>query len=217
MMSSYFESQYHKQDEAFVQKLLQKADQVYTAMVNKLGFANQRGQRKIKLLVCDSIAMFAEECGITESEFQEWMAGCYNAANDTIILLSPRLSAVHTAESIEQIFVHEMIHLIVDRGTGMTDAPLWCSEGIALLYAEQVSPAYLQEENCPDIESLLDVDSFDGNGGYDYSAAYVWYFIKCFGYQTFLKLYKKEIEAKDWITADFEQQAVRNMKEYFQS
>ncbi len=87
-------------------------------------------------------------------------------------------------------------------------APLWCAEGIALYYAEQIEPDNISVEAAPPISSLLDEDTFADNGGYEYSGAYVRHYIDRFGLSAFMELYGGSNAAAALIYPDFERKAV---------
>lgn len=212
MESKYFEVRYDKNDEVFAQILANKADKVYEDVITKLGFANVMGKNKIILTVCESVAGYLEETGKTAPEYQEWMVGNSDFERRKITILSPQVSTTHTAQELEQVFVHEMLHIIFDTYAGNTDAPIWCAEGIAILHAQQIDLHYVDESDYPRISDLLDEETFAERGGYDYAGVYVWYFMERYGFAKFAELYLNKSDALALIYEGFEKDAIHALK-----
>ena len=211
MKTKYFELIYDKSDEAFAQKLAHKADKVYEEMISRFGFDSPAEDRKILLTICDNVSLYIEVTNKTEEEYQEWMVGNCDFENRKITILSPRIATVHSEEEIEKVFVHETIHMIFDINAGGTDAPAWCAEGIAILYAGQIEPEYIDDSDHPKSDQLLDEETFAERGGYDYAGVYVRHFIQQYGFDRFLELYKNAPGAAELIYNGFEEEAIRSV------
>ena len=212
MKSKYFEIKYEKNDEAFAQTLAARADMLYEDLIRKFGFGNLFEGEKIILTVCATVSRYLEETGKCAEEYQEWMVGNCDFKDRKITILSPRISTTHTADELEKVFVHETIHMIFDTYAGNLLAPIWCAEGIATLFAEQVPLNYIDEKNYPPITELLDEETFATNGGYDYSGVYVWYYIQRYGFAKFLELYTNAPGTCELIYEGFELDAIREIK-----
>lgn len=209
MKSKYFEVRYAKNDEAFAQALANKADKIYEDMISNFGFDDVMGDEKNVLTICENVAQYLETTGKTIEEYQEWMVGNSDFEHRKITILSPHASTTHTAQELEQVFVHETIHMIFDTYAGTTDTPIWCAEGIAILYAGQVDLNYVNESDYPQIQELLDEETFADRGGYDYAGVYVWYFMERYGFKKFVELYNNASDAHALIYRGFEKEAIK--------
>lgn len=214
-ITDYFEVYYDKADETFAQTLARKADIIYEDLNCKFGFGNLFREQKIILTICESVSKYLKVTNKTADEYEEWMVGNCDFENRKITILSPRISTTHTAPELEKVFVHETIHMIFDTYAGNLEAPIWCAEGIATLYAEQVPLNCIDEQNYPRIINLLDEETFADNGGYDYSGVYVWYFIQRYGFAKFLKLYTNVPRMSELIYEGFEMEAICKIKKLF--
>lgn len=213
MKSKYFDVIYEKVDESFAEVIADKADKVYEDIIGRFGFDGVLGDEEVVLTICESVPRYIEVTNKTVEEYQEWMVGNSDFENRKITILSPRVSTTHTSEDIEKVLVHEIIHMIFDVHAGNDNAPIWCAEGIAILYAEQVELEYIDERVYPKIDELLDEESFAERGGYDYAGVYVWYFIERYGFAKFLELYCNVADASGLIYEGFESEAIRKFKD----
>lgn len=210
--SNYFEIYYTEEDETFALTLSGRADKLYENLNHQFGFKNLFTKHKINLIVCESVTKFQEITGKTPEAYQEWMVGNCDFENRKIALLSPRVSTTHTTDELEKVFVHETIHMLFDTYAGNLNAPIWCAEGIATLYAEQVPLNYVNESDYPKVTELLDEETFADYAGYDYSGVYVWYFLKRYGFAKFLELYTNMPGTYELIYEGFEPDAIREIK-----
>ena len=213
MKSEYFEIHYEQNDQAFAQTLAKKADRIYQDLCHKFGFTDLFGENKITLIICESVTKYLEVTNKSAEDYQEWMVGNCDFKNRKIAILSPRVSTTHSPSELEKVFVHETIHMIFDTYAGNLDAPIWCAEGIATLFAEQVPVNYIEEHDYPRITDLLDGETFAENGGYDYSGVYVWYFMQRYGFAKFLELYTNVPGTYELIYKGFETDAICTIKE----
>ena len=212
MNSKYFEVRFDPSDEPFAQTLMARADVVYAELMEKFGFTRSGAGQKILLTVCKSVPEYLEATHKAAEEYQEWMVGSSNLQNQTIAILSPRISTTHTAKELEKVFVHETVHMILDTQAGHEDAPIWCAEGIAVLYAEQVELDYIDEIDYPKIKELLNEETFAERGGYNYSGVYIWYFIERYGFSKFWELYNNVPGTFEMVYDCFEEDAIRSIK-----
>lgn len=212
MNYKYFDIRYDRADEAFAQTVAEKADRLYEDMLRNFGFRSDTADQKILLTICGSIPQYLEATGKAPEAYQEWMVGNSDFGHRRITILSPRVSTTHSAQALEKVFIHELIHMIFDIQTRAADAPLWCAEGVAILYADQIELEYAEEEGHPKIMELLDEETFPDRGGYDYAGVYVWYYIERFGFAEFLKLYRNSPAAVQ-PACGFELEAIRKLRE----
>lgn len=199
------------EDAAFAQCLADRAGKLWQEWQGRLGFCMD-GSREVAVEVCGSVEAFLQSTGKAPEAYREWMVGNCDHHRCRLSLLSPRVSVTHTAAELEKVFVHELIHLLFDLGMAGVEAPIWCAEGVAVLYAEQIWVGGLSVAECPSIASLQDEDAFAELGGYDYAGAYVWYFIRQYGFERFLALYRGESAATALLGEGFEQRAVQALR-----
>lgn len=211
--TDYFKIYYTEEDETFALTLTGRADKLYKNLSHQFNFGNLFADKIINLIVCESVAKFQEVTGKSPEKYQEWMVGNCDFENRKIAILSPRVSTTHTSAELEKVFIHETIHMLFDTYAGNLDAPIWCAEGIATLYAEQVPLNCIDEQNYPLITNLSDEETFADYGGYDYSGVYVWYFIQRYGFTKFLELYTNVPGVSGLIYNGFEADAIRELKE----
>ena len=163
--------------------------------------------------ICPDAESFILYTGKSAEEYQDWMVGNADRRLNRLCLLSPRVVADRPPEAMEQIALHETVHIVFDQLCDPESVPVWASEGAAVLYACQTVIEYLDENNCPSLADISD-DDFAENGGYAYSGVYVWYFIERFGFEAFKKLYCGAYPS-DWYYSGFEAEAVKTYKQKF--
>lgn len=162
--------------------------------------------------ICPDVNSFIRLTNRTAADYQTWMVGWASREDKRICLLSPRAVTDRPPEAMEQIAVHETVHIVFDQ-LGDPEAVLpWVSEGVAVLYANQTVAEYLDENNYPNLRDISGYD-FAENGGYAYSGVYVWYFIKKFGIEAFKELYCGTYRA-DWYYTGFEAEALNEYKNW---
>ena len=61
----------------------------------------------------------------------------------------------------------------------------------------------------PEVVDLTGFDNFVDNQGYDYAGIYVWYFIKQYGFEKFIGVYRNECDWESMIYDGFEAEAIR--------
>lgn len=83
----------------------------------------------------------------TEEQFQglqpgappKWAEGTAWPASGLVFLKSPRLRA-GTAEPLEKVLEHELIHVVLGQAFGPRPVPRWLQEGLAQILAREYSP-----------------------------------------------------------------------------
>lgn len=211
MQSTHFEIIHHKEDEAFARTIAERADALYTQLASQFGY-DLSGSGRITLTICKDVPGFMAATGKTAGEYQNWMVGNSDFTSRRITLLSPQAAPTHSVQDLEKVFIHESIHMILDIHAGSEVAPIWCAEGVAVLYAGQIELAYVNELDCPKISDLLDEETFADRGGYDYAGVYVWFFIEQYGFTTFWDLYRNNLNPAEFIHEGFEKEAIKQMK-----
>lgn len=206
-MSEYFNISYDKADEAFASTIAAKADAVWRSIITRSG-ADVSQIGTIALIICPDAAHYIAATDKSVDEYEDWMVGNSNFEKKRICILSPRAAKMHTAAELEKVFVHESVHMFFDSLMPNNTAPLWCAEGIALYYADQIESDYMAVDDAPLISELSDEDSFADNGGYSYAGAYAKHYVDRFGLTMFMELYSGFEEAAALIYQGFEREAV---------
>lgn len=206
--TTHFITYYHEA-EAFL------AEQFSTLLENKYeeiqaAFQFKEAIQKYTIHLCNSVEEYIEKTGKTKEEYRDWMVGHSNIDTHTICLLSPNASAEAANQDMKKVAVHELVHMMFDDATGVAedDTEVWIAEGIAVLYAEQTELKYVSKTEYPKLAELIGFDNFVDNGGYTYAGIYVWHFIKRFGFEKFLEVYRGEGEWQELIYDGFEKNAI---------
>ena len=155
--------------------------------------------------------VYIETTGKSAEEYQPWMVGCSDFERKKIVLLSPKGIKGYTQKYLQSVAVHELVHMVFDDVTKACESEEWISEGIAILFSGQTDLQYVSEDSCPLI-SRLGGNAFADEGGYDYAGIYVWYFIRRYGFEEFLKAYKNQSNISGKIPCGFERDAVREYR-----
>ena len=206
--TTHFITYYHEAEtflaEQFITLLEGKYEEIQTA------FHFKEATQKYTFHLCSSVDEYIEKTGKRKEEYQDWMVGNSNSDTHTICLLSPNASKEAANQDMEKVAVHELVHMMFDDATGVAedDAELWITEGIAILYANQTELQYVSKTEFPKLVELVGFDNFVDNGGYDYAGIYVWHFIKRFGFEKFLEVYRGEGEWQTLIYDRFEAEAI---------
>ena len=214
--TKHFISYYHEADrdlaERFVELLEEKYGEIYKY------FKFEEGAHKYRFVLCGDVEEYIEKTGKKKEEYQSWMVGYSDGDTLTITLLSPRVVADRSYSEMEQIAVHELVHMIFDDVTKVheNDVEVWIAEGIAVLYAEQTDLDYISKSEYPKLVDLVGFDNFADNQGYDYAGIYVWYFIKKFGFDKFIEIYCNKCEWQSMIYDGFEAEAIEGYIKYVQ-
>ena len=190
---------------------LQALENAYDNILRTFHFSDRELHGAYSFFLCPDVETYIHATGKRREDYQPWMVGNSNAAAKRITILSPKAAEDCTLEYLKSVAVHELVHLILDDATGSPENEEWIAEGIAILISEQTDLRYVSEEDYPLI-SQISGESFADNGGYDYAGIYVWYFIKKFGFEEFLKAYKNQINLRDTIFHGFEQDAIREYR-----
>lgn len=206
--TTHFISDYHDSEAALAEQFITLLEAKYEEIQNAFQF--KEVTKKYTFHFCNSVDEYIKKTGKIKEEYQDWMVGHANIDTRTICLLSPNASAEAANQDMEKVAVHELVHMMFDDATGVAedDAEVWIAEGIAVLYANQTELQYVSKTEYPKIADLIGFENFVDNGGYDYAGIYVWYFVKRYGFETFLKAYREECDWQSLIYAGFEKEAI---------
>lgn len=190
--------------EQFISLLESKYDEIQKA------FQFREATQKYTFHLCSSVDEYILKTGKSREEYQDWMVGYSNVDTHTICLLSPRASEEAANQDMEKVAVHELVHMMFDDATGVQedDVEAWIAEGSAILYAGQTDLNYVSVTEYPKLAELIGFDNFVDNGGYDYAGIYVWYFVKQYGFEKFLEVYRGTYEWQGMIYDGFEKEAI---------
>ena len=201
---TYFPEEENDMAEKFINLLEEKNGEI------RENFGFGEATQKYNIQICNSIEEYIEKTGKKKEEYQSWMVGFSNSDSFTISILSPNVAEDRSMEDMEKVAVHELVHMIFDDVTKVAedDAELWLAEGIAILYAKQTEMEYISRSEYPKLTDLIRFDNFADNQGYDYAGIYVWYFIRKFGFETFVRAYRGECNWQELIQEGFEAEAI---------
>lgn len=201
---------YKKEDKDIAYSYKEIIENKYNFICNKFKFPFNLQATKIHLYICRDIKDFILLANKKKEEYQDWMVGNTDFSLKRICLLSPKSCKTHSEKELEKVVIHEIIHILCDTYWGFLNTEAWVTEGIALLYANQINLQYINLDSYPKISELIG-DKFIDNGGYIYSGIYVWYFIKQFGIDKFIDLYKNKINVFTFLDESFEKNAIMEL------
>lgn len=206
--TTHFITYYHEEEAVLAEQFITLLEDKYKEI--QAAFQFKEVTPKYTFHLCNDVDEYIEKTGKTKEDYQEWMVGHSNGNTHTICLLSPNASEEAANQDMEKVAVHELVHMMFDDATGVAedDAEVWIAEGIAVLYAEQTELRYVSKSEYPKLIELIGFDNFVDNGGYDYAGIYVWYFIKRFGFEKFLEVYRGECEWQTLIYDGFEAESI---------
>ncbi len=194
--------------EQFIDLLETKYKEIYEA------FHFPEEQHKYYFNLCRSVEEYIEKTGKKREEYQSWMVGNSNVDTHTISILSPKASEDAACQDMKKVATHELVHMVFDDATKVheDDSEVWLAEGIAILYAEQTELEYISEQDYPQLTDLIGFDNFVDNQGYDYAGIYVKHFIRRYGFEKFLEVYRGGCEWQELIYDKFESDAIKELK-----
>lgn len=206
--TTHFITYYHEAEATLAEQFITLLEDKYKEI--QAAFRFKEATQKYVFYLCKNVEEYIEKTGKTKEEYQDWMVGHSNVDTHTICLLSSNASTEAANQDMKKVAVHELVHMMFDDATGVAeeDAEVWIAEGIAVLYAEQTELRYVSKTEYPKLIELIGFDNFADNGGYDYAGIYVWYFIKRFGFEKFLEVYRGECEWQTLIYDGFEGEAI---------
>lgn len=206
--TTHFISHYHGEEKDLAECFIALLEDKYVEIHHHFNF--EEGAQKYHFIFCKDVEEYIEKTGKRKEEYQSWMVGNSNIETFTIAILSPNVVTDRSCSDMEKVAVHELVHMIFDDATNVSedDAEVWIAEGIAIWYAEQTDLGYISISGYPKVLDWIGFDNFVDNQGYDYAGIYVWYFIKKFGFEKFIEVYRKECEWQALIYDGFEAEAI---------
>ena len=161
--------------------------------------------KKIDYYICPDVESFIQLSGVMRDSYESWMVGNTDWDNGRVCVISPRAVTDRSPADMYKVIVHEAVHVVMDSFCNPKDLPLWLTEGVAVLFADQ-TPETLDPEQAPLI-SRLSGSSFASLGGYKYSGAYVRHFLELYGADVLKKILTGEASADGYIAEGFEKEA----------
>lgn len=204
METARFILYYDVVDSRFAERLSRLADGAFDRAARD--FAIPMPEGKYDLYLCPDVSAYLDLTGISRDAYEDWMVGSTDEKQRRLCVLSPRVTKYRTPEQMERVAVHEATHIAMDTLRSGDACPVWLAEGVATLYAGQVSAG--DADACPPIAEWPDGMAFAHRGGYDYAGAYVWYLMKRYGAERFRRVYAGEEDASALIYPGFERDAV---------
>lgn len=109
--------------------------------------------------------------------------------NGVVYMVNPYMSKVHNYQTMIQIGIHEYSHVITNSVNN--NLPIWISEGIAMLEANQanISNDLRKQANRGELPKYYNI-SYDDNSVYFYSRSIIEYIINTYSQETLKQLLK---------------------------
>jgi len=205
---------YDELDVQIVEEAKEKIEEMYRKV--RKDFSLPSKTEKYEFFLCPDVDSYIAYTNKTRETYQDWMVGWTDYREKRLCILSPRAATDRSSEDMMKVILHEVVHIAMDSVGNPEEVELWISEGIALLYAEQINLAYIGGDDFPKVDSLEGEDAFVENGGYDYAGVYVWYFMKKFGADALKKVYMGAEKAEKYLYPQFEEEAVKAILKYRQ-
>lgn len=213
--TEHFKLLYQKADEGVAIEYKDIVQNAYNRIVIDCGFLPHELDEKIHFYICKNVVDYLYFTNKKREEYQNWMVGYSDYDDRRICMLSPKAVIDYPVEELKNIIAHEITHMVFDTYCGVINGEAWISEGVALLYGEQIYLNYVDVNAYPKISEIAGKcidgdtpDQFVNNFGYDYAGIYVWYFIKKYGFEKFLLAYKNELILDEYIWNGYEKEAI---------
>lgn len=201
--TGHFTLLYDPRDRMLAERVSRRADETFDRVVKD--FSITPPDAKFDFYLCPDVNSFMACAGKTPETYETWMVGNADYENRRLCILSPRVVTDRPPQAMDQVIIHEIVHMAMDALCPGDQCPVWLGEGIATLYAGQVYPA--TDGPVPHIADWTDGMVFANGGGYDYAGAYVWYFIRKYGLERFRLAYSGE-GMNGMLYQGFEEEAV---------
>lgn len=207
--SKYFTVFYDEKDNNVIDRIIAVIDATYENIIST--FNMKKDTARFTIHLCHDVEAFKELTGKSDDEYQDWMVGNADYANRQLCILSPNVVHDRTFEDMLKVCKHEVIHIAFDQLGDPEKTNILISEGIAVLFAEQINISWLELNNCPSAEKLFDENYFYDNNGYLYSGVYVLYIIKKYGADVFKRIYANEEPLQKYLYEGFEKDAIQSL------
>lgn len=209
--TKHFSYIYCEEDSDISDVLLNSLEDAFARLCDIFRFSESEWACPYSFYLCADVETFLRITGKHKEEYQPWMVGNSDAQRKQIAVLSPKAAEGCSLKYLQSVAIHELVHMVFDEVTKVGENEEWISEGIAILFSNQTDLRYVSEQECPLIAQLSGSD-FADNGGYDYAGIYVWYFIRQYGFEEFLKAYKNQVNLSEKVVPGFERAAVREYR-----
>ncbi len=192
-----------KKDLEFAQKITEQIIEMHQKLKREFPITKPI-LTNITLAISESVDDYIVSAEKKKEDYQDWMVGHSILKKKRLCLLSPNIVKDYGIEEMIQIALHEFVHLFFDYYFGEHNT-LWIVEGVAIWYADQTNRDDIDIQSAPTIKKLEE-NFYDG--GYIYSGIYVNYLIHLIGSETFTKIYANELNWQEYITENFEKDAI---------
>lgn len=200
----------NRSDRDIVQDIANKVEESVLSV--SLVFSAPRLPKKFDFYICPDTESFILLTGIKREDYQSWMVGNTDWNSGRVCVISPRAVTDRSSADMFKVIAHEAVHVVMDSIGSAESLPMWLSEGVAILFADQVPPAESLDPNNPPSVRSLSGSGFAPLGGYHYSGAYVRHFLELYGADVLKKVYSGEESVGGYITEGFERDAVFEYK-----
>lgn len=206
----FFHFEYEEADKELAGIIIPAAEDTYEDVASRFQIPLMKDRFTFK--ICPDTAAFIKATGKTAETYQMWMVGWADYARRFVCVLSPRAVRDRSLADMLKVVKHEVTHIAFDSLGDPDKAPIGISEGIAVCIAGQVETDCLHVSGFPSMRGLNDEDYFYENDGYNYSGAYVQYFLEKFGAEAFKKVYTGKERLEAYLYNGFEAEAIQNAK-----
>lgn len=213
IQTKHFKFVFSDEDKEFIHLFSDFIENEYVNLCDQ--FHIEKSGQSFEFYICNSINDYIIATNKKKEEYQDWMVGWADVSCGRLCLLSPNVATNFSMEELRSIMVHEIVHIAFDSICESEDIECWIAEGIAVYYANQTNMEYISETEYPYVKEISgkgDCDNFYDHGGYDYCGIYVWYLIRKYGFDNFLKAYTNKIDLTTLITDGFEKEAIMEYK-----
>ena len=177
-----------------------------------LVFSAPRLPRKFDFYICPNIESFILLTGMHREDYQSWMVGNTDWNSGRVCVISPRAVTDRSEADMYRVIAHEAVHVVMDSIGSAESLPMWLTEGVAILFADQIPSAESLDQNSPPPVGSLSGSGFSSLGGYRYAGAYVRHFLELYGADVLKRVYSGEESVDGYITEGFERDAVLEYK-----
>ena len=208
--TKYFHIFYSDIDSSIIDQIIIEVDGMYERVINI--FELKKSTKMSDFYLCPDVETFKFHAKIRDEDYQEWMVGDTDPVNNRICILSPRVVKDRSYEAMIKVIKHEIIHKAFNTLVAPEKVSICMSEGIAVALAEQINVSWLNTNDYPKYVDLMNEDCFYKNNGYDYSGAYILYFLKRYGNDTFKNVYSGKENIEKYLFGGFEKEAICSIK-----
>ena len=207
--TKYFHVFYSDIDSNIIDQIISEVDEIYERVISY--FELKKTPFTFDFYLCPDVETYKLHAEKSDEEYQDWMVGNTDYLNHRICILSPRVVKDRSFEDMVKVIKHEIVHIAFDALAAPEEVSICVAEGIAVAFAEQIYIPCLNINDYPKCIDLMDEEYFYENDGYNYSGAYILYFLKKYGKETFKNIYSGKESIEKYLYEGFEEEAISSM------